>query len=209
LFAWHDGLWTRINLRNDRQRYQDGLFRLDVPTFNEVRVREGLLNAVAHRDYRLGGAVFVRQFAQRLKVVSRRLCLNGLIGDPAFVRFMERLGEETLRGFSTNDFLVLDHLHREQPLNEVLRSRLPRLVEMGAVEPTGRGKGNPLPTFAPAVRGDGRQGRVHTQEGPGPRHQQCAAGSAHRPKQGGRRPHGGVPASAAQPVSQRNSGAGA
>ena len=70
-----------------------------------------------------------------------RLCLHGLIGDPAFVRFMERLGEETLRGFSTYDFLVLDCLHREQPLTEVLRSRLPRLVEMGAVEPTGRGKG--------------------------------------------------------------------
>ena len=167
---------------------------------------EVLLNAVAHRDYRLGGSMFVRQFAQRLEVVSPggfppgitpanvldqqsprnrrlaealarcgliersgqgmnlmferairqgkplpdftgtsshevRLCLSGLIGDPAFVRFMERLGEETLRGFSTHDFLVLDHLHRERPLNEVLRSRLPRLVEMGAVEPTGRGKG--------------------------------------------------------------------
>ena len=206
-FAWHDALWTRINLRNDRQSYQDGLFRLDVPTFDEVQVREGLLNAVAHRDYRLGGSVFVRQFAQRLEVVSPggfppgitpanvldqqsprnrrlaealarcgliersgqgmnlmferairqgkplpdftgtsghevRLCLNGLIGDPAFVRFMERLGEETLRSFSTHDFLVLDCLHRDLPLNDALRARLPRLVEMGAVESNGgRGKG--------------------------------------------------------------------
>ena len=206
-FAWHDALWTRINLRNDRQSYQDGLFRLDVPTFDEVQVREGLLNEVAHRDYRLGGSVFVRQFAQRLEVVSPggfppgitpanvldqqsprnrrlaealarcgliersgqgmnlmferairqgkplpdftgtsghevRLCLNGLIGDPAFVRFMARLGEETLRGFSTHDFLVLDCLHRDLPLNDALRARLPRLVEMGAVESNGgRGKG--------------------------------------------------------------------
>lgn len=71
-----------------------------------------------------------------------RLCLNGLVSDPAFVRFMERLGEETLRGFSTHDFLVLDRLHREQPLSEALRSRLPRLVEMGAVESNGgRSKG--------------------------------------------------------------------
>jgi ATP-dependent DNA helicase RecG len=69
-FAWHDALWTRINLRNDRQSYQDGLFRLEVPTFDEVQVREALLNAVAHRDYRLGGSIFVRQFAQRLEVVS-------------------------------------------------------------------------------------------------------------------------------------------
>ena len=206
LLPRQEALWTLINPRNDRQSYQDGLFRLDVPTFDEVQVREALLNAVAHHDYRLGGSVFVCQFAQRLEVVSPggfppgitpanvldqqsprnrrlaealarcgliersgqgmnlmferairqgkprpdvsgtsahevRLCLNGLIGDPAFVRFMERLGEETLRGFSTHDFLVLDHLHREQPLNEALRARLPGLVEMGAVEPTGRGKG--------------------------------------------------------------------
>ena len=192
-------------LRNDRQPYRDGLFVMDVPTFDEVQVREALLNAVAHRDYRLGGSVFVRQFAQRLEVVSPggfppgitpanvldqqnprnrrlaealarcgliersgqgmnlmferairqgkplpdfagtsahevRLCLRGLVADPAFVRFMEQLGEETLRGFSTHDFLVLDHLHRAQPLNAALRARLPRLVEMGAVEATGRGR---------------------------------------------------------------------
>ena len=71
-----------------------------------------------------------------------RLCLNGLVSDPGFVRFMERLGEEALRGFSTYDFLALDHLRREKPLTDTLRSRLPRLVEIGAVESNGgRGKG--------------------------------------------------------------------
>jgi ATP-dependent DNA helicase RecG len=206
-FAWHDTLWALINLRNERTSYRDGLFVMDVPTFDEVQVREALLNAVAHRDYRLGSSVFVRQFAQRLEVVSPggfppgitvanvldqqsprnrrlaealarcgliersgqgmnlmferairqgkplpdltgtsahevRLLLSGLVSDPAFVRFMERLGEETLRGLSTHDFLVLDHLHRDQPLTEALRARLPRLLEMGAVEGTGgRGKG--------------------------------------------------------------------
>jgi ATP-dependent DNA helicase RecG len=63
------------------------------------------------------------------------------VGDPAFVRFMEQLGEETLQGLSTHDFLVLDLLRREQPLNDLLLARLPRLVELGAVESTGRGKG--------------------------------------------------------------------
>ena len=69
-FAWQDALWTLINLRNEREPYRDGLFVMDVPTFDEVQVREALLNAVAHRDYRPGGSVFVRQFAQRLEVVS-------------------------------------------------------------------------------------------------------------------------------------------
>ena len=38
-FLWEDEIWTTINLRNDRQSYQDGLFRMDVPTFDEVPVR--------------------------------------------------------------------------------------------------------------------------------------------------------------------------
>ncbi|MEI6705364.1 MAG: transcriptional regulator, partial [Deltaproteobacteria bacterium] len=59
----------------------------------------------------------------------------------AFVRFMERLGEETLKSFSTYDFLALDCLHREQPLSESLTARLPGLVEVGAIESIGRGKG--------------------------------------------------------------------
>lgn len=205
-FIWQDSLWNKINLRNDRQSYQDGLFRMDIPTFDEVPVREALLNAVAHRDYRLGGSIFVRQYTHRLEVVSPgalppgitadnildqqnprnrrlaealarcgliersgqgmnlifesairqgkplpsfsgtsshevRLTLEGTVKSTAFVRFMERLGEETLRSFSTYDFLTLDYLHREQTLPEHLKARLPVLIDIGAVESMGRGRG--------------------------------------------------------------------
>ncbi len=205
-FVWQDALWNKINLRNEKQSYQDGLFRMDLLTFDEVPVREALLNAVAHRDYRLGGSVFVRQYPQRLEVVSPggfppgitpdnvldqqnprnrrlaealarcgliersgqgmnlmfetavrqgkalpsfagtaahevRLTLDGRVSSPAFVRFMERIGEQTLRSFSTDDFLALDALHRDQPLRKALKERLPGLVAVGAVEAMGRGKG--------------------------------------------------------------------
>src|SRR5450759_4337273 len=43
---------------------------LAVATFNEVVIREAILNAVSHRDYRLGGSVFIRQFARRIEIVS-------------------------------------------------------------------------------------------------------------------------------------------
>ncbi len=205
-FLWQDAIWTMINLRNDRQSYQDGLFRMDLPTFDEVPVREALLNAVTHRDYRLGGSIFVRQFPHRLEVVSPgglpagittsnildqqnprnrrlaevlskcgliersgqgmnlmferairqgkplpnfsgtsahevRLILEGKVTSPAFVRFIEKLGEETLRSFSTDDFLALDLLRQERPLPENLKVRLPGLIATGAVESIGRGKG--------------------------------------------------------------------
>ncbi|MBA4264018.1 MAG: transcriptional regulator [Comamonadaceae bacterium] len=205
-FAWQDALWDKVNLRNEKQSYQDGLFRMDLLTFDEVPVREALLNAVTHRDYRLGGSVFVRQYPQRLEVVSPggfppgitaanvldqqnprnrrlaealakcgliersgqgmnlmfetairqgkalpsfagtaahevRLTLDGKVSSPAFVRFLERIGEQTLRSFSTDDFLALDALHREQPLKASLKERLPGLLAMGAVESMGRGKG--------------------------------------------------------------------
>jgi ATP-dependent DNA helicase RecG len=205
-FLFHDALWQTINLRNERQSYQEGLFRYDIPTFDEVAVREALLNAIAHRDYRLGGSIFVRQYARRLEIVSPggfppgitqdnildqqnprnrrlaealakcgmiersgqgmnlmienavrqskplpsfagtaahevRLTLEGTVRNPAFIRYLERLGDELLRGFSTYDFLTLDAIARELPLTDAMRSRLPVLLEVGAIESQGRGRG--------------------------------------------------------------------
>jgi ATP-dependent DNA helicase RecG len=205
-FLFNDALWQKINLRNDRQSYQDGLFRYDIPTFDEAPIREALLNAVAHRDYRLGGSVFIRQFARRLEIVSPggfppgitpenildqqnprnrrlaealarcgliersgqglnlmvesairqskplpsfagsamhevRLTLEGSVQNPAFIRFLDRLGKERLQSFSTHDFLTLDAIARELPLIEALRARLPGLLDAGVVESQGRGRG--------------------------------------------------------------------
>lgn len=41
-----------------------------MPTFNDLVVREAVLNAVSHRDYRLGGSIFIRQYPRRIEVVS-------------------------------------------------------------------------------------------------------------------------------------------
>ena len=65
-----DEVWRLVNQRNDRQHFQQGFFVWDVPTFNERVVREAVLNAVSHRDYRHGGSVFVRQYPHRIEIVS-------------------------------------------------------------------------------------------------------------------------------------------
>ncbi len=77
-FNIHDRLWELVNLRNDRQHYQDGLFVFDVPTFNERATRELLLNAVSHRDYQNPGSVFVVQYRDRLTVKSPGGFLPGI-----------------------------------------------------------------------------------------------------------------------------------
>ena len=47
---------------------------------------------------------------------------EGGVESPAFVRYMERLGDQKLQAFSTNDFLALDYIHREKPLPEHLKA---------------------------------------------------------------------------------------
>ena len=69
-FAYYDELWNVINLRNDKQDFQEGLFVTPIATFSERPVREAILNAVSHRNYQLGGSIFIRQFPRRLEIDS-------------------------------------------------------------------------------------------------------------------------------------------
>lgn len=203
---FHERLWSKINLRNDRQSYQQDFFRYDIPTFDETSIREAILNAVCHRDYRAGGSVFLRQYSRRLEIVSpggfppgitleniadqqnprnRRLAealnrcgfiersgqgvnlmieravrqtkplpdfsrtaahevfltLVGTVQNPAFLRYIERLGEDALSRFHTLDFLTLDALAHGLNLTLEMKTRLPNLIEAGAVEFQGRGMG--------------------------------------------------------------------
>jgi len=61
--------------------------------------------------------------------------------DPMFVRFLETVSSETQVSFTLEDMLVLDLLHRESPIPEDLRGSLHRLLEAGAIERKGKGRG--------------------------------------------------------------------
>ncbi|MCC8150411.1 MAG: putative DNA binding domain-containing protein [Lachnospiraceae bacterium] len=77
-FACYDRLWELINLRNDKQHYQEGFIVYDIPTFNERFVREAILTAASHRNYQMGGSIFVRQYQDRLVVESPGGFPNGI-----------------------------------------------------------------------------------------------------------------------------------
>jgi len=203
-FLFDEELWKVIDARNEVYQYEEGLFVGDIPAFDRRVVREALLNAASHRDYRNGGSTFVRQFPSKLEVVSpggftagvtpenilwrqaprnRRiadvfakcglversgqgarlmfersirdgklrpdfsgtddyqvfLTLYGEVRDPRFLEFFGKVGQEALSTFSTQDFLVVDLIHREQPVPPDLQDRLPRLLELGVIESQGRG----------------------------------------------------------------------
>ena len=205
-FSFHDDLWSTINLRNDLYSYQEGLFRYEIPAFNEAAVREAILNAVSHRDYRMQGSTFVRQFPEKLEIASpggfppditpenilfkqsprnRRIAealhrcglversgqgadrmfgaairegklppsfsrtdayqvaitLNGKVQDERFLIYLERLVKERQAALHTDDLLVLDAVHRELRIPDHVAHRIGPLIELGALERIGRGRG--------------------------------------------------------------------
>jgi ATP-dependent DNA helicase RecG len=85
-FACYNRIWELVNLRNDKQHYQEGFFVFNIPTFNERVVREAILNAVCHRNYQMSGSVFIRQYQDRLVVASPGGFPNGVTLDNIFDR---------------------------------------------------------------------------------------------------------------------------
>lgn len=89
-FAYYNQLWELINLRNDKQHYQEGFFVYDIPMFNERVVREAILNAICHRNYQMGGSVFIRQYRDRLMIESPGGFPNGISLDNILDRQLPR-----------------------------------------------------------------------------------------------------------------------
>lgn len=69
------------------------------------------------------------------------LTLHGEIQDPEFLRFLEEIGHERTATFRTDDFLVIDLVHREQLIPDYLKSKVECLLEQGIIERMGRGRG--------------------------------------------------------------------
>ncbi len=59
---------TRFRARNREQEVQVGLLRIGVPDYSERAFREGLANALIHRDYSQLGAVHVQWYSDRIEI---------------------------------------------------------------------------------------------------------------------------------------------
>jgi ATP-dependent DNA helicase RecG len=66
-----EGLWNTVWEDVRHESVVSGLKRIDLPEYPPFAVREAVVNAVAHRDYRLSGRrIEVRMFDDRLEVIS-------------------------------------------------------------------------------------------------------------------------------------------
>ena len=73
-----DKLWDKINSRNEIHQIQEGFFIFDIKAFNEEVIREAILNAISHRDYRDQGSVFIKQYPEKIEIISPGGFLPGI-----------------------------------------------------------------------------------------------------------------------------------
>ena len=68
LFIGIDKIWNLINQPNINPKYpvQSDAYIFDIYAFNEIVIREAVLNAVAHRDYSITSEVVVKQFPTQI-----------------------------------------------------------------------------------------------------------------------------------------------
>ncbi len=65
-----EAVWRDIPDFRERYELPDGLFRQHVPAFDEVVVRELLVNALVHRPYTQRGDIFLNLHPDRLEIVN-------------------------------------------------------------------------------------------------------------------------------------------
>lgn len=65
-----EAVWQEVPDFRERYELPDGLYRQHVPAFDEVVVRELLVNALVHRPYTQRGDIFLNLYPDRLEVVN-------------------------------------------------------------------------------------------------------------------------------------------
>ncbi|ADH86833.1 ATP-binding protein [Desulfurivibrio alkaliphilus] len=67
-----------INADNPITTLEHGLFHFEYRVYPEIALREALLNALCHADYRLSGPIMVKQFPDRLEISNNGGFIAGI-----------------------------------------------------------------------------------------------------------------------------------
>jgi ATP-dependent DNA helicase RecG len=67
---YYNALWEKINARNLNITIPFGMRVVEKQTFDEESIREGVNNAIIHRDYLLSESVFIFQYQSKIHIKS-------------------------------------------------------------------------------------------------------------------------------------------
>lgn len=79
-----DEAYEYLNLNNKTRGEYDGLLRVDKKEYNQLVLREGLLNAIIHRDYSLNGSILISIYKNRIEYIS----IGGLVSGMTYEDMM-------------------------------------------------------------------------------------------------------------------------
>lgn len=65
-----EAVWKEVPDFRERYELPDGLYRQHIPAFDEIVVRELLVNALVHRPYTQRGDIFLMLYPDRLEVIN-------------------------------------------------------------------------------------------------------------------------------------------
>ena len=84
----YNGIWDAVNSRNTRVPFRQGFFEKDIWSFDEYSIREAVLNAFAHREYKnRTEPVFLKLSPERFSIKSPGGFLPGVT--PENILFVE------------------------------------------------------------------------------------------------------------------------
>ena len=84
LLCQADEAYEYLNLNNKTRGEYKGLLREDKREYNQLVLRDGLLNAIIHRDYSLNGSILISIYKNRIEYVS----IGGLVSGMTYEDMM-------------------------------------------------------------------------------------------------------------------------
>ena len=76
-----DDAYNYLTLNNKNHGEYNGILRDDKSDYNNLVLREGLLNAIIHRDYALNGSILINIYANRIEYISIGGLVTGMTYD--------------------------------------------------------------------------------------------------------------------------------
>lgn len=65
-----EAIWNNVPVWRESNEISDGLFRKEIPAYDEAVVRELTCNALVHRPYTVRGDIFINIYPDRIEVVN-------------------------------------------------------------------------------------------------------------------------------------------